>query len=119
MEFTFKSISLGHIIKTVYLFLITYSNSIINNGSIQANGKRNNNSWGPPGGSTGGGSINIFYSDIINKGMVSAYGGESPYNWNSNWTVYGGAGGGRENVRPRFLSVRVQCPGRGGECAGL
>lgn len=27
MEFTFKSISLGHIIKTVYLFLITYSNS--------------------------------------------------------------------------------------------
>lgn len=27
MEFSFKSISLGHIIKTVYLFLITYSNS--------------------------------------------------------------------------------------------
>ena len=71
-----------------------YSNSIVNNGSIQANGKENNKySYGAPGGSTGGGTINIFYSNSIYQGNVTANGGAITWNYDDNFTVGGGAGG--------------------------
>ena len=72
--------------------LIIYSNFIRNNGSIQSNGKNNISSFGPPGGSTGGGSINIFYSNSIYQGNVTATGGKETGTY-SDFECYGGAGG--------------------------
>ena len=65
--------------------LIIYGNDIQNNSNIISNGSNGQN-LGPTGGSSGGGSINIFYRNSCNSGNVNANGGESVAN-------YGGAGG--------------------------
>lgn len=63
--------------------LIIYSNCIVNNGIIEACGIGSNKGtrtssqpWGATGGSSGGGSINIFYTiSYQNNGVINANGG--------------------------------------------
>ena len=54
--------------------LIIYSNTIINNGTINSNGS-NGGYASRDGGSSGGGSINLFYKETTNKGNINANGG--------------------------------------------
>lgn len=81
--------------------LTIYSDKIINNGYIDSDGvglgnlviKTNDGNifYGnhvAPGGSSGGGSINIFYKSSIKQGTITANGGNS-----SIGSVIGGAGG--------------------------
>ena len=58
--------------------LIIYANSLINNSNIEANGSNGGNGYkNAGGGSSGGGSINIFYKDNYteNNGSVTVDGG--------------------------------------------
>lgn len=80
------------------LLVIYVKGKIINNGIIRANGEKGGDTerkdslfvYNSCGGSSGGGSINIFYgTEYQNNGIVEAVGGErSTKGWN-----YGGAGG--------------------------
>jgi len=54
--------------------LMIYTNDLYNNGEITANGM-NGGSGRAPGGSSGGGSINIFANLIKERGSVTANGG--------------------------------------------
>ena len=51
--------------------LILYANQFDNKGKIEANGV-NSNGYG---GASGGGSVNIFYNQLINEGNITAIGG--------------------------------------------
>lgn len=69
--------------------LITYSNTINNNGNIVANGITALK-IDEPGGSSGGGTVNIFYRDsYINNGLIEAKKGETTI----GRLLKGGAGG--------------------------
>ena len=71
--------------------LIMYAKSLYNNGSIESNGSSNDindTSVQIPGGSSGGGSINIFYIDNCIEN-ASSNGGKATLDWG----VEGGAGG--------------------------
>ena len=75
--------------------LILYAHELCNNGSITANGimastASPSNSYGrvDPGGSSGGGSVNIFANVIQNNKTITATGGAS-----ANCATKGGAGG--------------------------
>lgn len=54
--------------------LVIYANVIENNNTISSEGSLAGNIDLAPGGSSGGGSINIFYLDRINMGSISAAG---------------------------------------------
>lgn len=73
--------------------LIVYADIMNNNGSITAQGVTNKGQYGGVGGSSGGGSVNIFYKSKINIGYTSADGGSRGINANSNFDIYSGAGG--------------------------
>ncbi len=69
--------------------LVIYCNTFNNRGLCCANGVDSSSkkitATEPSGGASGGGSINIFYKTIINRGQLEANGGKS--------VNYGGAGG--------------------------
>lgn len=67
--------------------LIIYTNNLINNSIINANGS-NGGAGKIGGGSSGGGSINIFYTNKIKVGSISSNGGKAVGTKN-----VGGAGG--------------------------
>ena len=70
--------------------LIIYANEYQNTGTIKAVGTKNVAvSAGPSGGSSGGGSINIFYHTLGSKGTTSVAGGVSI----GDSDMAGGAGG--------------------------
>lgn len=66
--------------------LLIYSNVFCNNGIVSSNGTvgYGAGNYKRAGGSSGGGSINIFFKNLENKGTMSATG---------NFKLYGGAGG--------------------------
>ena len=71
--------------------LIIYANEFSNSGNIYAkgaNGAENNTYMSCRGGSSGGGSINVFYNTLVNKGSFSVTGGSTNKKDNQ-----GGAGG--------------------------
>lgn len=75
--------------------LIIYTENLNNNGQIESNGIANGSSsqinegyYQIPGGSSGGGSINIFYIDTCTTNAISS-GGEATYDWGAT----SGAGG--------------------------
>lgn len=73
--------------------LILYANIIQNNGRIESQGtKAYNNNVNQVGGSSGGGSVNVFYKQDIRYGDITAKGGESA-NGVQNTAAAGGAGG--------------------------
>lgn len=72
--------------------LIIYANSFENFGKIESNGSKGGNYYQGTGGSTGGGSINIFYNtNIKQNGTIQAIGGEAVAT--SNKSIFGGKGG--------------------------
>ncbi|MDD3241384.1 MAG: type II secretion system protein [Bacilli bacterium] len=78
--------------------LMIYSNSLINNGTLQSNGIQNvvTNKYRPDtsGGSSGGGSINIFYKNSFsNTGTISSAGGLA-----TTGAAYNGGAGGTGSV---------------------
>lgn len=77
--------------------LILYCNSIINNGTIKSNGTKGGEDLydgsSGNGGSTGGGSINIFYRNTILQGTISAEGGAIAMGRASANNGCGGKGG--------------------------
>ncbi len=75
--------------------MILCAKNVINNGYIQANGSSGgyDTSTQGPGGSSGGGSINIFYvNGYTGTGTVLANGGNYHYTYQSV-EITGGAGG--------------------------
>ena len=71
--------------------IIIYSNIFINNGQINANGKKGGAGL-LGGGSSGGGSINVFYNELINEGTTNVLGGAASKSTNAA-ARYGGSGG--------------------------
>lgn len=69
--------------------LILFSNQFNNEGTIEANGVDNTNQHDIQGGSSGGGSINIFYEKLIANQSCIAKGGE---------TIYAGGAGGSGSI---------------------
>lgn len=70
--------------------IIVYSNSIINNGEIEAKGMEPQATYGTVGGASGGGSINIFYTDVYSGNNAVATGGKRIKSIDYN--RYGGKG---------------------------
>ena len=60
--------------------LVIYSNNIINNGMIYSNGSTSTTGTYATGGSSGGGSINIFYRTLISEGTIASTGGTAESN---------------------------------------
>ena len=54
--------------------LVVYANTFVNKNTINANGMKGGDGY-CPGGSSGGGSINIFYSKLKSTGTIVANGG--------------------------------------------
>lgn len=65
--------------------LIIYCDTLSNYGLVSSKGTDNSVASGGSGGASGGGSINVFYKELKNKGEFNVTGGKS--------TNYGGAGG--------------------------
>jgi type II secretory pathway pseudopilin PulG len=80
--------------------LILYADKLQNNGSIEANGVTSSygtlpdasKSDGLTGGSSGGGSVNLFTNNCLKAGNISAVGGEAQPGTREK-TCLGGAGG--------------------------
>ena len=64
--------------------LIIYANAFDNQGSLTSNGAKGGAHTYSPGGCSGGGSINVFYNQLINRGTITSVGGTQSH---------GGAGG--------------------------
>lgn len=79
--------------------LIIYSRKFVNNGTIESNGSDGgygkDNDHSTSGGSSGGGSINIFFLICNIKGNIKAVGGNAIKNYTNydKTTMYSGAGG--------------------------
>lgn len=79
--------------------LIIYTKELQNNGKIESNGCNGGHGMeydhSTSGGSSGGGSINIFYKKCTVKGEIEAIGGEKIQNYTSydKATTYSGKGG--------------------------
>lgn len=72
--------------------MIIYGQEIRNgNGKIQSKGGNGGVGYNAGGGGSGGGSINIFYKNLIEQGDINADGGNGGAYKNTG--VYGGAGG--------------------------
>ena len=89
--------------------LIIYANTIKNNGQIQSNGskgglaKEGYNSYSAAGGSSGGGTINIFYKEQYeSKGTILANGGVAVGS-----RAYGGAGRNRLYISRKYLNRNI------------
>lgn len=84
--------------------LILYSTTLSNNGTISSNGSLGGNIDGFCGGSSGGGSINIFTkNNITNAGTITAQGGT----W-ASWTANGGNGSvTRTQISPKDTSNTI------------
>lgn len=71
-----------------------YANNFNNTGTISANGMQGGKADSyAGGGGSGGGSINIFYRTIYEKGTVTAAGGTGGIGASSSLGYNGGAGG--------------------------
>ena len=66
--------------------LIIYAKELINKGKIEANGKNGGTATRAPGGSSGGGSINLFYSKSLQQGITEVNGGKAVMNSHSSDT---------------------------------
>ena len=73
--------------------LIIYSNDLINNGTIQANGSAGATAYRAGGGGSGAGSINIFYANSITKGTITATGGAAGLGTRNGESANAGKGG--------------------------
>lgn len=73
--------------------LILYGKHINNNGVISSNGSYGGSSYRSGGGGSGGGSINIFYMYSLNKGTITANGGNAGRGTRGTECANGGAGG--------------------------
>ena len=73
--------------------LILYVNNLNNNGKITAKGTDSNGY----GGASGGGSINVFYNKLLEKGRIEATGGKGT----------NGGNGGNGSVRIRNINSNV------------
>ena len=71
--------------------LIVYCNNFNNEGTIESNGSKGGIFGLSAGGSSGGGSINIFYNKLSSQGNLQALGGEASFI--TNYEIYGGKGG--------------------------
>lgn len=74
--------------------LILYANNLNNNAKITSKGTDSNGY----GGASGGGSVNIFYNELIKKGTIEATGGN------------GGEGGSGGNGSVTFLNTNLKSP---------
>lgn len=77
--------------------LIVYANNFNNTGIITANGSQGGASYrcSSTGGGSGGGSINVFYHTILQKGTIQVNGGNGGIQDNiyNNYKGIGGTGG--------------------------
>lgn len=73
--------------------LIVYCNTFHNEGTIESNGSKGGILGFTGGGSSGAGSINIFYNQLTSKGILQAIGGEYPTSTATTTTYFGGKGG--------------------------
>ena len=73
--------------------LIVYGKSVINNRNFISTGSDGLGTTYVTDGSSGGGSINIFYQDNYTPGTIDVSGGEASAESTGNGTCYGGAGG--------------------------
>lgn len=73
--------------------LIIYTNSLINNGTIESKGSDGGALTGVSGGASGGGSINIFYKTLFEGNKPIATGGLAKKGGGgSNTMIAGGEG---------------------------
>lgn len=72
--------------------LIVYCNNFNNEGTIESNGSKGGILGYTGGGSSGAGSINIFYNQLTSRGILQAIGGEYPTS-TATTTYFGGKGG--------------------------
>lgn len=81
--------------------MIVYADSLMNNGKIESNGSKsgtvNYTDHSTTGGSSGGGSINLFYktSASLNRNQIVANGGESVA---GNYLACSGGAGGNGSI---------------------
>ena len=77
--------------------LMIYAEIFNNQYSISSEGKNGAGTYSgysyAAGGSSGGGSINIFYKNLIQKGFTSSRGGNSVSGWQESNSMHSGAGG--------------------------